>query len=141
MKVSTCSYRPILVPCGLENHDYQVDPYVGCEHCCYYCYVLNQAETDWTKEICISVKIPMGMFLCDDGLFYGVHTTNRRTVSIAATVNIPRADTLKPGDLFRFLLIPRPYQMSSGGARCAEYAFELKTREYVGIVFVMVKFF
>jgi DNA repair photolyase len=51
MKVSTCSYRPILLPCGLENFDYQVDPYVGCEHNCHYCYVLNQAETDWTKEI------------------------------------------------------------------------------------------
>ena len=57
MKVSTCSYRPILVPCGLKNLDYQVDPYVGCEHCCYYCYVLNQAETDWTKEICIYTDI------------------------------------------------------------------------------------
>ena len=51
MKVSTCSYRPILVPCGLEKFDYQVDPYVGCGHNCHYCYVLNQAETDWTKEI------------------------------------------------------------------------------------------
>ena len=51
MKVSTCSYRPILVPCGLENLDYQVDPYVGCEHNCHYCYTLNQAETGWTKEI------------------------------------------------------------------------------------------
>ena len=51
MKTSTCSYRPILVPCSLENHDFQVDPYVGCEHNCHYCYVLNQAETDWTKEI------------------------------------------------------------------------------------------
>jgi DNA repair photolyase len=51
MKVSTCSYRPILVPCGLENFDYQVDPYVGCEHSCHYCYALNQAETDWAKEI------------------------------------------------------------------------------------------
>lgn len=57
MKVSACSYRPILVPCGLKNLDYQVDPYVGCEHCCYYCYVLNQAETDWTKEICIYTDI------------------------------------------------------------------------------------
>ena len=51
MKVSTCSYRPILVPCGLENFDYQVDTYVGCEHNCHYCYVLNQAESDWSKEI------------------------------------------------------------------------------------------
>ncbi len=51
MIVSTCSQRPILVPCDLTNFDYQVDPYVGCGHYCYYCYVLNQAETDWTKEI------------------------------------------------------------------------------------------
>jgi DNA repair photolyase len=36
-----------------ENLDYQVDPYAGCRHYCYYCYVLNQAETDWTKEILI----------------------------------------------------------------------------------------
>ncbi len=53
MKLTTCSYRPILVPCSLKNLDYQVDPYIGCEHYCYYCYALNQAETDWTKEILI----------------------------------------------------------------------------------------
>ena len=53
MKVSTCSYRPLLVPCGLKNRDYQIDPYVGCEHSCYYCYALNQAETDWSKEVLI----------------------------------------------------------------------------------------
>jgi DNA repair photolyase len=57
MKVSKCSKRPILVPCDLEYFNYQIDPYVGCEHYCYYCYALNQAETDWTKEICISNNI------------------------------------------------------------------------------------
>ena len=51
VKVLTCSHRPIIEPCGLKNYDYQIDPYIGCEHYCYYCYVLNQAETDWTKEI------------------------------------------------------------------------------------------
>jgi len=51
VKVSNCSPRPILAPCGLNNFDYQVDPYIGCEHYCYYCYVLQEAETDWTKEI------------------------------------------------------------------------------------------
>lgn len=53
MNVSTCSHRPVLTPCSLENFDYQIDPYVGCEHHCHYCYALNQAETDWTKEILI----------------------------------------------------------------------------------------
>ena len=57
MKVSACSYRPILVPCGLKNRDYQIDPYVGCEHSCYYCYALNQAETDWSEEVLIHKDI------------------------------------------------------------------------------------
>lgn len=51
MDVSTCSHRPILVPGSLENFNFQVDPYIGCEHYCYYCYVLNKTEIDWTKEI------------------------------------------------------------------------------------------
>lgn len=53
MKITICSHRPILVPCKLKKPDYQIDPYVGCAHYCHYCYALNQAETDWTKEILI----------------------------------------------------------------------------------------
>ena len=51
MKVSVCTNREILSPCGLKDLDYQVDTYVGCEHYCYYCYALSQAETNWSKEI------------------------------------------------------------------------------------------
>ena len=51
MKVSICKKSPILSPCELKNFEYQVDPYIGCEHYCYYCYALLQAETDWSKEI------------------------------------------------------------------------------------------
>ncbi len=57
MKVSVCKKRPILSPCGLKDIDYQVDTYVGCEHYCYYCYALPQAETDWAKEILIHKDI------------------------------------------------------------------------------------
>jgi DNA repair photolyase len=57
MKVSIASNRPILSPCLLENFNYQVEAYVGCEHYCYYCYVLDQAETDWSKEILIHKDI------------------------------------------------------------------------------------
>ncbi|MCP4545262.1 MAG: radical SAM protein [bacterium] len=57
MKISVCSARPILVPCSLEGFDYQVDPYVGCAHFCRYCYVLDQAETDWTEEILIHADL------------------------------------------------------------------------------------
>ncbi len=57
MKVSECSARPILSSCGLKEFDYQVDTYIGCEHYCYYCYVLDQTETDWSKEICMHKDI------------------------------------------------------------------------------------
>ncbi len=53
MKVSVRTNRPILSPCGLKDIEYQVDTYVGCEHYCYYCYALAQAETDWSNEILI----------------------------------------------------------------------------------------
>ncbi len=51
MKVSANIGGNILQHCTLENFDYQMEPYIGCEHYCYYCYVLNQAETDWTQEV------------------------------------------------------------------------------------------
>lgn len=51
MKISTCSDRPLLTPCSLDRFEYQFDPYVGCEHYCYYCYVLQHAETDWRQEV------------------------------------------------------------------------------------------
>ena len=57
MKVSKSSQRKILNPCLLEAHNYQVDPYIGCEHFCSYCYSLNKAETDWEKEILIHEDI------------------------------------------------------------------------------------
>jgi len=57
MKISVCSERPILVPCGLESFDHQVDPYIGCEHYCRYCYVLDQAETEWTEKILVHADI------------------------------------------------------------------------------------
>jgi DNA repair photolyase len=53
MKINTCSYRPVITPCRLDAFDCQIDTYIGCEHYCYYCYVLNRAETDWTREILV----------------------------------------------------------------------------------------
>jgi len=57
MQITPCTNRPVLNPCSLEGRNYQVDPYIGCEHYCYYCYALNQAETDWRKKIFIHKDI------------------------------------------------------------------------------------
>jgi len=57
MNIKPHDNRPVLNPCTLEGRNYQVDPYIGCEHYCYYCYVLNQAETDWSKEVLIHKDI------------------------------------------------------------------------------------
>ena len=57
INIKTCNNRSILNPCTLPGRNYQVDPYIGCGHYCYYCYALNQAETDWRKEILIHKDI------------------------------------------------------------------------------------
>lgn len=57
MKISTCSDRPIIEPCSLDGFDHQMDPYVGCAHYCYYCYALDEAETDWSAEIRIHADL------------------------------------------------------------------------------------
>jgi len=57
MNIQSVTNRSILNPCTLQGINYQVDPYIGCGHYCYYCYALNQAETDWRKEINIHEDI------------------------------------------------------------------------------------
>jgi len=51
MKVSNCTNRPLVEPCNLDDINYQIDTYIGCEHYCYYCYALQYAETNWSEEI------------------------------------------------------------------------------------------
>ena len=57
MKVSNCTNRPLLEPCSLDQINYEIDTYIGCEHYCYYCYALNYAETRWSEEIKIHRNI------------------------------------------------------------------------------------
>lgn len=57
MKNRVTSNRILLEPCGLKDLNYQIDPYIGCEHNCHYCYAKEEAETDWTKEILIHDSI------------------------------------------------------------------------------------
>ncbi len=53
MEVGLCTPRPILQPCSLDGHAYQVDPYIGCEHDCRYCYAQNDTEVEWPRQILI----------------------------------------------------------------------------------------
>jgi DNA repair photolyase len=53
MQITLCDNRTILNPCTLKDLDHQIDPYIGCEHHCHYCYVLDQAKTDWMQEILV----------------------------------------------------------------------------------------
>lgn len=57
MKISTYFQSNILRKCNLDMFNYQLDPYIGCEHHCHYCYALNKAETDWEKEIMIHEEL------------------------------------------------------------------------------------
>ena len=53
MVIKKCFHGNILNSCNLEAFTYQLDPYIGCQHLCYYCYGINNAKTNWEKEILI----------------------------------------------------------------------------------------
>ncbi|MCP4902549.1 MAG: radical SAM protein [bacterium] len=57
VKIAQCSNRPVLTSCELEGLSFQVDPYIGCNHLCRYCYALEDSETDWSEEILIHQDI------------------------------------------------------------------------------------
>ncbi len=57
MEVKRSFHKKVLNPCGLEWFNYQIDTYIGCEHFCKYCYGLNNAVTNWEKEIIIHKDI------------------------------------------------------------------------------------
>jgi len=49
MEVTSSSQGNMIEPCELEDFAYQIDPYIGCEHRCHYCYIQNRF--DWKDEI------------------------------------------------------------------------------------------
>lgn len=57
MKVVHSARQRIIESCTLEDFNYQIDPYIGCEHKCHYCYAQNQSKFDWESEIGIYPNI------------------------------------------------------------------------------------
>ncbi len=57
MNIMTCAEKVILKSCSLKNINYQIDPYIGCSHYCYYCYALQYAKTNWTERIVVHENI------------------------------------------------------------------------------------
>ncbi|QJB56834.1 radical SAM protein [Pseudodesulfovibrio sp. zrk46] len=57
MQITAHDSKTILTPCTLKGHEYQIDPYIGCAHLCHYCYALNDAKTDWAKEIMVHADL------------------------------------------------------------------------------------
>lgn len=53
MKAGMAPRGPVLRPCSLSGFTYQLDPYIGCEYRCHYCYTLNQTGTNWKNGILI----------------------------------------------------------------------------------------
>ncbi|KPK69512.1 hypothetical protein AMJ71_00990 [candidate division TA06 bacterium SM1_40] len=58
MNVIHLERKQILEPCTLQMFNYQIDPYVGCEHRCLYCYTQNQCEVDWEYEVGVDPTLP-----------------------------------------------------------------------------------
>lgn len=51
MEVVETSRERIIQPCSLAYFDHELDPYVGCEHRCVYCYTQNEPEVDWGQQV------------------------------------------------------------------------------------------
>jgi len=79
----------------------------------------------------------LGVFLADDGLLGGIHTTHGRTPTVAAG-GVPGAHALDEGDFMRFTTIADPLDMPEIGAGGGEDPLELDAGDDVLIDTVAV---
>ncbi len=50
--------QSILMTCGLDGFEYQLEPYFGCGHQCLYCYALCGAEGSWVSDVRLYENMP-----------------------------------------------------------------------------------
>lgn len=60
--------QPILMTCGLDGFDYQLEPYFGCGHQCLYCYALCGPEGGWVKDVALYEDMPGRLRSAMEGL-------------------------------------------------------------------------
>ncbi|MBI5872192.1 DUF5131 family protein [archaeon] len=64
MQVKEIQCKSALVPCGIEGIDYAINPFIGCQHACKYCYAdfmkrfSNHAGQDWGSFVDVKVNSP-----------------------------------------------------------------------------------
>lgn len=62
MKIREITCKSALSPSKLPGLDYSLNPYVGCEHGCKYCYVPNVLKiprNDWGSFVDVRVNMPL----------------------------------------------------------------------------------
>jgi len=62
MKIRQINCKTALSPSKLPGIDYSLNPYMGCEHNCAYCYapnVLKISREKWEKFVDVKVNIPL----------------------------------------------------------------------------------
>jgi DNA repair photolyase len=61
MEIRNITCKSALSSCKLPNLDYSLNPYIGCEHDCAYCYapnVLRVNRNEWGKFVVVKENIP-----------------------------------------------------------------------------------
>ena len=62
MRVSEISCKTALSPSRLPGLDYTLNPYIGCQHQCIYCYapsILHMPRNEWETSIKVKRNIPL----------------------------------------------------------------------------------
>jgi DNA repair photolyase len=62
MKIREITCKTVLSPSRLPGLDYSLNPYVGCEHGCKYCYVPNVlkiSRSNWGTFVDVRVNMPL----------------------------------------------------------------------------------
>lgn len=62
MKYIEIFSKTALSKSSLEGTDYSLNPYIGCQHACTYCYapyVLRRDPDEWTKTILVKKNLPL----------------------------------------------------------------------------------